>query len=145
MESNEKWQFISELDEKYLIGGVIISEWTACLVRDADGAYCAGSNLAAILAAQAAIECHLRYEYSGFHSGRRLSFYDVIEQSPIDKWLKINLHKLRTFRNRWVHVNEPHNDSELLERADYHELELEEFAKFTIEQLRCVIYLEQFT
>ncbi len=51
------------------------------------------------------------------------------------------LHRIRRFRNGWVHVNDPHDDDDLLARPEYHEKQLEEFATFTIEQLRRVIYL----
>jgi len=141
--SNDKWDVINSLDDVYLKGGVILSEWTACLVRDADTAYCSGANLGAILAAQAAMECHLRYEYSSHHSSNSLGFYDLIEQSPLESTLQTDLHAVRRFRNLWVHVNDPHDDADLLTRPDYHDDELDEFARFTIEQLRRVIYLEQ--
>ncbi len=141
--SNAKWEFIVSLDVRYLKGGVMLSEWTASLVRDADTAFCSGANLSAILSAQAAMECHLRYEYSSFHNSDRLGFYDLIEQSPIDAELRVELHRIRRFRNRWVHVNDPHDDDDLVARPEYHEKQLEGFATFTIEQLRRVIYLEQ--
>lgn len=102
-----------------------------------------GPYLSAILSAQAAMECHLRYEYSSFHNGNRFGFYDLIEQSPIDSELRADLHRVRQFRNRWVHVDDPHDDEDLFARPGYHETQLEAFATFTIEQLRRVIYLEQ--
>ena len=84
MNTEQKWEYINSLDDKFLIGGVILSEWTACIVRDVDIAYCSHANLAA----QAAIECHLRYEYSGNHSCGQLSFCEWIEQSPLVTHLK---------------------------------------------------------
>ena len=141
--SDAKWEFIVSLDERYLKCGVLLSEWTASLVRDADTAFCSGAYLSAVLAAQAAMECHLRYEYSNYHNSHRLGFYDLIEQSPIDAKLRVELHRIRRFRNRWVHVNDPHDDDDLLARPEYHKRQLGEFAAFTIEQLRRVIYLEQ--
>lgn len=143
MNADAKWELINSLDERYLLGGVMLSEWTACLVRDADTAFCSGASLAAILSAQAAMECHLRYEYSSHHTGGNLGFYDLIEQSPLPPDLSDDLHKIRRFRNRWVHVNDPHDDHDLLARPEYHESELGEFATFVIEQMRRVIYLEQ--
>lgn len=143
MSTDAKWEFIVSLDERYLKGGVMLSEWTASLVRDADTAFSSGAHLSAILSAQAAMECHLRYEYSSFHNSDRLGFYELIEQSPIDAGLRVELHRIRRFRNRWAHVNDPHDDDDLLARPEYHEKRLEEFATFAIEQLRRVIYLEQ--
>lgn len=144
MSADAKSEFIVSLDERYLKGGVVLSEWTASLVRDADTAFCSGAFLSAILSAQAAMECHLRYEYSSYHNSDFLGFYDLIEQSPIEAELREELHRIRRFRNRWVHVKDPHDDDELLEFPEYHQKHIEEFATATIEQLRRVIYLEQF-
>lgn len=58
-----KWEFILQIEEELLMGGVILSEWSVFLAKDTEIAYCAGANIAAILAAQATIESHLRYEY----------------------------------------------------------------------------------
>ena len=143
MTSEEKWQHVLALDDKYLVGGVVLSEWTVFLVRDADTAFCSGANLSAILACQAAIECHLRYEYCNSAARTRLGFYDLIEQSPLDQAIRDGLHKLRRFRNRWVHVNDPHDDADLLERPEINETKLEETAFQAIDLLRKVIYREQ--
>lgn len=143
MTAEEKWQHVVALDDKYLVGGVILSEWTAFLVRDADIAFCNGANLSAILACQAAIECHLRYEYCDSASRARLGFFDLIEQAPLDQTLKRELHELRRFRNRWVHVNDPHDDADLLERPEANDAQLEQMAFCAIDLLRKVVYLEQ--
>jgi hypothetical protein len=143
-DSRDKWDYIVSLEEKYLLGGVTASEWTYFLARDADEAYCAGVNLAAILAAQAAIESHLRYEYADCDLKSRQGFFALIEQSPLDSELRNDLHKIRKFRNLWVHVNDPENDQELLERQAEHEQDNEAFAKFAIDRMHCVLCLEQF-
>ena len=140
MNRDERDAYIFQLDEELLKGGVILSEWSTFLVRDADEAFCAGADLATILVAQAAIESHLRYEY--FPTGKK-GFYDLIEQSPLTVELKADLHRLRKYRNRWVHVNDPHDDSDLMRRPDYYENELETMAQLAIKALREVIYLEQ--
>jgi hypothetical protein len=143
MNTERKWAFLIELDEKYLTGGVLLSEWTTFIVRDVDIAYCNHANLSALVAAQSAIECHLRYEYYAFHRGNRLGFYDLIEQSPLEQSLKADLHELRRYRNRWVHINDPHDDEALLDKPEIHEAELEEMATFCVRLLRRVLYLEQ--
>jgi hypothetical protein len=142
MAEEDKWDFINQLDEELLQGGVILSEWSAFLIRDADTAYCAGANLAAILAAQAAIESHLRYEYA--ENTKKRGFFQLIEASPISEDLKADLHLIRKYRNQWVHVNEPHQDDDLLKQPNYVEKELEEMAKFSIRVMRKAVYLEQF-
>jgi hypothetical protein len=138
-----KWDYINELDEELLVGGVILSEWSTFLIRDVDTAFCAGAHLAAILTSQAAIESHLRFEYPYAQETPRASFYDLIEKAPISTELKAKLHRLRRYRNKWVHVNEPQQDDELLTKPEYYEAELEEMARFAVRVLREVIYLEQ--
>lgn len=138
----ERQEYIRQLDNELLVGGVILSEWSACLVRDVDEAFCAGADLATILIAQAALECHLRYEYFS-EDQRKLGFYDLIEQSPLAPKLKEALHRLRKYRNRWVHVNDPHDDEDLLNRPEYYRNELEEIALAAMQALREVIYSEQ--
>lgn len=141
MNENEKWAYINELDEKFLKGGVILSEWTTFLVKDAEKAFCNGANLAAILTCQAAIECHLRYELS---DDARVNFYELIEKSDYPEDLKNDLHNLRKFRNTWVHVREPGNDTHLLKRSEYYENELEDMAKFSVKTMLKTLYFEQF-
>lgn len=142
MAEKDRWDFINQLEEELLQGGTILSEWSAFLIRDADTAYCAGANLAAILAAQAAMESHLRYEYG--ENDKRIGFFDLIEISPIHEDLKADLHLVRKYRNQWVHVNDPHQDENLLTYPQYIEEELEKMAKLSIRSMRKVIYFEQF-
>jgi hypothetical protein len=142
-QANDRWDYINKLEDELLLGGVIISEWSAFLVQDAEEAFCSGANLAAILVSQAAIESHLRYEYASSQVHKRLSFYELIEQSPLPEEMKRDLHILRKYRNRWVHVNDPNNDADLLVRPEYYEEEVERIAYMTIKLLLQVVCLEQ--
>lgn len=143
MDDESKWAYILQLDDELLVGGVILSEWSAFLVRDADTAFCNGAYLAAILAAQAAIEAHLRYEYASGANSQRSSLYELIKAAPLPDELRQQLHTLRKYRNRWVHVSDPGNDADLLARPEYHEAELERVAYTSMRAMRQVIYLEQ--
>lgn len=144
MNQEERWNYLLQLDEKLLVGGAVISEWTTFLVRDTDIAFCSGANLATILVGQAAIEAYLRYAYISSSQGNNEGFYTLIELAPISLNLKSRLHTIRKYRNRWVHVNEPQKDDNLLERPEYYEQELEKMALLTVTVLREIIYLEQF-
>lgn len=144
MTQEERQQYINKLDEELFLGGTMLSEWSTLLIRDADTAFCYGANLSTILVAQAAIESHLRFEYVHAKESRKASFYSIIENAPIPDELKANLHKLRIYRNKWIHVNDPYEDEELLDNPEYFENELEEMATFAIRALREVIYLDQF-
>jgi hypothetical protein len=143
MTEQEKWDYILALDEELLQGGVILSEWSTFLARDAETAFCSGAHLAAILAAQAAVECHLRYEYLDPAEAKGWGLCRMLDSVPLPADLKDELHSLRRFRNRWVHVEQPAQDEHLLQRPEYHEVELEEIARLAIGSMLRVLYLEQ--
>jgi len=135
--------FITELEAELLKGGVIVSEWTTFLAKDAETAYCSGAFLSAILAAQAAIETHLRFD---FHNGKQVkdwSFYQLIEQSGLNADLKTALHDLRKYRNRWVHVNDPADDQDLQARPEYFEAEMAKTAAVTMRTMMTAIFHDQ--
>ena len=144
MSEEQKRDYIFKLDEELLKGGVILSEWTTFLAKDAETAFCSGANLASILAAQAAIEAHFRYDFFNPKECNNWSFYELIENSDLPKELKQDLHKIRKYRNKWVHVKEPMNDEDLLERPEYYEGELEDMAKFAIKAMLEVLYQNPF-
>src|SRR5579862_2624534 len=141
--SAEKLQHILELDEELLVGGVVVSEFSAFLVRDVDVAYCAGAYLAAMVLSQAAIESHLRYEYADSMPSKPRGFRDLIEASPLEPDLRAELHHLRRVRNAWIHVSDPAEDAELLSNQNRWEDELAIEARNAIRLLRRVLYLEQ--
>jgi len=143
MTEQEKWEYIIELDEELLKGGVILSEWTTFLAKDAETAFCSNANLSSILACQAAIESHLRYEYFDARESKGWGFYQLIEKSSLEDNLKSELHELRKFRNRWVHVEDPSDDSDLLSRPEYHEDELMQFAKKSVRIMLKALYANQ--
>jgi hypothetical protein len=123
----ERWEFINALDEEYLKGGVILSEWCTFIVRSADEAFVAGAFLASILTAVASIETHLRSECG--HNARR-TFSQLIDACGLAQTMIEELHTLRRYRNRWVHVNDPWDDSSLIDEPEKHERELEDMAFF---------------
>jgi hypothetical protein len=143
MTEQEKWDYILALDEELLKGGVMLSEWSTFLARDAEAAFCSGASLAAILAAQAAVESHLRYEYLDPVAAKGWGLYKMLDSVPMPVDLKDDLHRLRRFRNKWVHVEDPSRDEYLLERPEYHSLELEEMAKLAMRSMLRVLYSEQ--
>lgn len=144
MTENDKWDFINKLDEKLLQGGVILSEWTTFLAKDAELAFCRGANLSAILACQAAIESHLRFDYFKMIDTKGWVFYQLIEKSSLDNILKFELHELRKYRNKWVHVEKPDSDSDLLEKPEYIEVELLDVAKKSINIMLKTLYNSPF-
>ena len=137
---NERSAHLVALDDELLKGGVILSEWCALIVRDADTAFASGAYLAAILAAVSGIETYLRSEHSTAKSERLV---ELISHAEIDAGLKADLHALRKYRNKWVHVDSPWGDSVLLEHPEAVEGELEKMAFFAVRALRRTIYENQ--
>lgn len=131
-----KMQFLVELDERLLQGGVIISEWAAFLIRDADVSFVGGANLSSIITSLAAIEAYLRSE--SVSGGKR--FVELIISSDLDEDLKQELHALRRYRNRWVHVAAPWDDALLLSSPELLEKELDQIARRSIIALRHTMY-----
>lgn len=136
MTEDEKWEYLVSLDEKFLQGGVILSEWATYLIKSADLAFVGGANLASIITGLAGVETHLRGE--GGASKQRL--VDLINESDLEDDLKHELQILRKYRNKWVHVADPWNDDKLLKSPEQYEAELEEMAKRCAVVLRRTIY-----
>jgi hypothetical protein len=132
MNGDEAYDYIAFLDETLLKGGVMLSEWCAIIIREAD--------LATIITAMAGIETYLRSEYG---SNDKVGLAELTKTSPIPEDLKIEIDSLRTYRNLWVHVRNPNEDQELQQKPEKLDKELELNAKRAITALRKTIYLNQ--
>lgn len=117
-----------------------MSEWCAFIVRDCDYAFVGGANLATVIAATAAIETYLRAEYA---DGKRVRLVDLIDSAPIEQGLRDDIHKLRKYRNSWVHVTAPEDDDEIIDKPELYGKELEDGAKIAQRTLRRAIYENQ--
>ncbi len=131
MTEEDRWQYLVDLDERLLQGGIMLSEWAAFLIRDADTSFAAGACLGSIITSLAGVETHLRGE--GGTKKQRL--VELIDDSDLEEDLKQELQVLRRYRNWWVHVADPGDDDRLLESPEEHEAELEEMAR------RCAVAL----
>ena len=140
MDEEAKWAFITALDDELLKGGATMSEWCAFIVRDCDYAFVGGANLATVITAIAAIETYLRAEYA---DGKRIRLADLIDIAPIEQRLRDDIHKLRKYRNTWVHVATPEDDEAILQNPEVYEEQLEEWAKLAQRTLRRTIYENQ--
>lgn len=140
MTASERWQWIVGLDDRLLKGDVVLPGWCTTIVKEADLAYAHGANLAAILTAVAGVESYLRSE-DLLKSKKPLA--ELIDHAFLPRELKARLHRLRKYRNNWVHVDDPWDDEELLEHPEAHEAELDEMARKAIVLLRETIYSTQ--
>lgn len=137
MTEDERWNYLNALDEELMKGGVILSEWCALIIRETDTAFVKGAYLAAILTAVAGIETYLRSERLPSDGARLV---DLINKAPVLDTLREELHKLRKYRNKWVHVGEPWEDKSILESPDLYEKELECMSFVAMRLLRMTIY-----
>jgi hypothetical protein len=140
LNENAKWEYIRALDDELLKCGATMSEWCAFIVRDCDYAFVGGANLATIITASAAIETYLRAEYP---TGKSIRLVDLIDSAPIRQGLRDDIHRLRKYRNQWVHVATPEDDEEILQDPEAYEAQLEEWAKLAQRILRQTIYENQ--
>jgi hypothetical protein len=137
MTEAERWDYLVRLDDELLLGGVILSEWCSFITKEADIAFAKGANLAALLTAVSAIETHLRAESQSVAQER---LADLIDQADIEGDLRADLHRLRKYRNRWVHISVPWEDEDLLLEPSKHEAELASMAAFAMRSMRRAIY-----
>jgi len=121
MKTNKRWEYLLALDDELLLGGVLLSEWCSFIVREFDTAFASGAFLASILTAVSAIETYL---YSEYCEKNKNTLFDLINQSPIDEQLKSDIHVLRKYRNKWVHVENPRSDEQLIETPELFEKKL---------------------
>ncbi|WP_035359455.1 hypothetical protein [Edaphobacter aggregans] len=140
MNEEERWHLLVVLDDELLTGGVILSEWCSFITREADTAFAKGAYLASILASVSAIETHLRSE--NMQTGRK-RLVELIDSAGLKPELAQDLHKLRRYRNKWVHVEAPWDDEALVEDPGRYEKELEEMAFVAVKALRQTIYFYQ--
>lgn len=136
MTEQDKLQFLVDLDDRLLLGGVIISEKAAFLIRESDVAFVNGASLASIITALAGIEAYLRSE-SDCNKSRLV---ELINYSDLADDLKREIHALRKYRNTWVHIADPWDDASLLNSPELHEMELEQMAIRSAIALRLAIY-----
>ena len=129
-----------QLDDELLKGGVVLSEWCAFLIRESDEAFAAGAYLSSLLTTMSAIETFLRSES---HIGRKKRLVDLIEHSGLELELINTLNDLRLYRNRWVHIEDPWDDDELLTSPEAMEQELASKALVGVRALRRVLYSNQ--
>jgi hypothetical protein len=140
MEKINRAELLIELDNELLQGGVILSEWCVFIVKSADIAFINEANLATIITAMAGIESFLRTED---HKSKGKNLYRLIEDYDlVDSKAKNELHRLRRYRNGWVHL-ENEDDEDILINEEKYIKEVEDMAVLAITLLRTVVYSNQ--
>jgi hypothetical protein len=101
------------------------------LILEADTAFIKSAHLAAIVTAVAGMEAQLRFNHSRPRDHLSLAkLAQLIETSVLPDDLKNEIHELRRFRNKWVHVTDPWDESlsEYVEHPEALQMELEGWA-----------------
>jgi hypothetical protein len=141
MTEEERWQYICDLEATLLKGGVLVqSEWSIFIAKEATTAFAKGAFLACILTTVAAIETYLRSEAA---ADGKIPFFDLINTSDMNSRLKYDLHELRKYRNKWVHVQDPFDDQEIMQNPELYEAELEKKATAATRSLMEVLFSVQ--
>lgn len=140
MKTEDREAMLVALDDELLKGGVILSEWCTFIIQETDQAFISNANLASILTAVAGIETYLKSEYTHLRKERLVT---LINASDIAEDLKQDLHTLRRYRNKWVHVEDPWDDEQLLSTSGDDHSEIERMAFFASRALRRTIYQNQ--
>ena len=133
MKNSDREQYVNDLWELHHLGGLTISEYATFMARDCATAFYAGADLATLLTACSTVETYLRSE--GNSAKSYSTFNDLIDQSGLSVELISDLHEIRKYRNRWVHVNEPDNDIILLDQPELVEAEIEKFAILALKSM----------
>jgi hypothetical protein len=129
------WDYIVALDDELMKGGYVLPEWAFLLTKEADTAFVSGAPVAAVLTAHAAVEAYLRGE-----GGRERNSAELIDGSGLPEDLVADLHRVRRYRNRWVHVDDPWDDRGELEEPEGMAEQAVGMARLALRSLRRVLY-----
>lgn len=136
--NDDKWNYILEIDEDLLEGGVVLSEYSAELIRNADLSFVGEAYVACLVMCAVAIETWLRQEGYEKHKGEGLK--SLIDNSNFDNQAKQELHELRLTRNKWVHVGDPWDDGWIINAYNEGHVELEAQCKKALRIMRKIAY-----
>jgi len=145
MTEEERERYLHDLDEELLKGSVLFSAWCHFLILESDTAFIKGAHLAALLTAMSGIEAQLRFDNA--EPREQLTLAELINKSPFPESLKRELNELRRFRNGWVHVADPWDESLVLdlEHPETLQQEFELWALRAVTALRRAFYSHQGT
>jgi hypothetical protein len=136
---DRRWEWLVQLDDELLAGGVMTSGFAAELIRNADLCSVHDAFVACLVMCGATIETWLREEGT---QGNR--FVDLIDASDFDSATKVEMHALRIERNRWVHIGDPWDDNDLEEQYSIGHPDLEAKCVSALRLMRKVVYSSPF-
>ncbi|HVA51169.1 MAG TPA: hypothetical protein VNH11_32810 [Pirellulales bacterium] len=139
MSDERRWEWLVQLDDELLMGGIMTSDFAAELIRNADLCFVHDAFVACLITCGATIETWLREE--GTHGNR---FVDLIDASDFDAATKTEMHALRKERNLWVHIDDPWEDHDVEEQYSNGHSELKAKCESALRLMRTVVYSTPF-
>ena len=139
--SIEREEYFLTKNEELLSGGAAFSEWCTFVSKSVYNAFISSADLSAIITSLACIETFFRTE-DKFSKGKKL-FQLINEYSFLDDKTKKDLHRLRKFRNHWIHLDEI-DDSDIIHNEVKYEIECKKMAFLSIELLLKVLFSQPF-
>ena len=133
----EREDYFLEQEEALLKGGAAFSEWCTFISKSVYDAFVSGADLATVITAVACIEAYFRTEsmYTG-----KMNLATLIDKvSFLSEEEKSQLHELRRYRNRWVHLHEL-DDSDILKDEDKYLKEAEQMSFLAVKLLLTVLF-----
>lgn len=141
MNREDREKFFIEQEERLLVGGAAFSEWCTFMSKSVYDAFINGADVATVITALACIETYFRTEDN---FSRKKNLHTLIEEYPfLDDDERQQLHKLRKYRNRWVHMNSI-DDSGILMNEEVYLKEAEEMALLSVKLLLTVLFSHPF-
>ncbi len=141
MNKEERQKYFIEQEEKLLVGGAAFSEWCTFVSKSVYDAFINGADLATVITGLTCIETYFRTEDM---FSKRKNLYTLIEEYPfLNAAERKQLHKLRKYRNRWVHINSL-DDSPILTNEEFYLTEAEEMAFLAVKLLLTVLFSHPF-
>ncbi|HEY5583240.1 MAG TPA: hypothetical protein VIK78_01970 [Ruminiclostridium sp.] len=137
MNKEEREYFFIQQEESLLKGGASLSEWCTFMSKSVYVAFVNGADLATIITVMACIETYFKTEELSMQK-KNLAF--LIDKYPfLGEKGKENLHMLRKYRNRWVHID-CIDDTPVLKNEDIFIDEVQRMACLSIEMLLTVLF-----
>lgn len=141
MYRSEREKYFIEQEEKLLASGAAFSEWCVFISKSVYDAFVNGADLATVITALACIETYFRTEDI---NSRKKNLCMLIDEYPfIDEETREKLHKLRKYRNQWVHINNL-DDTLIIKSEDEFLKEVEEEAVLAVNLLMKVLFSQPF-
>jgi len=141
LSKQDREQYWLDLEESLLVGGAAYSEWCNFIAKDTYTAFIHGADLSSIVMSLACIETYLKTENPDLRK-QPLSLLIDNESLLSDNERQI-LHKLRRYRNKWVHMYDL-NDDEILENEASFSHEAEEMSCLAVKMLLTILFIDQF-